>query len=179
MRGCPISIHAPHAGSDVRTLIIGVFPSISIHAPHAGSDFFCFFLTPSDELFQSTLPMRGATNGVRTMGNPIRISIHAPHAGSDFHCFAGRNGWQISIHAPHAGSDMRLRFPCIPRCYFNPRSPCGERLPTVDLSSFLDGISIHAPHAGSDSDRENQDSGCYDFNPRSPCGERRPGFLLQ
>ena len=100
-----ISIHAPHAGSDC----IGpcpLLPSwISIHAPHAGSDRFkmerCFRCknfnprSPCGErqlaglrdlflnLFQSTLPMRGATMLWSNILQIMMISIHAPHAGSD------------------------------------------------------------------------------------------------
>ena len=55
--------------------------------------------------FQSTLPMRGATNKIIDVRNVCKISIHAPHAGSD----VGREFIDeekgISIHAPHAGSD--------------------------------------------------------------------------
>ena len=57
-----ISIHAPHARSDgidkdaVNTI------AISIHAPHARSDFYAAVEKLADELFQSTLLMRGATS---------------------------------------------------------------------------------------------------------------------
>ena len=79
-------------------------------------------------------------------------------------------------------------------CYFNPRSPCGERplstmsilwdtrisihAPRVgsDVRSFrvdsCNGISIHAPRVGSDPDESNLFRFQGDFNPRSPCGER-------
>ena len=61
-------------------------------------------------LFQSTLPMRGATE---TFPFGRWLSV-------------------ISIHTPHAGSDtvLRLRGRCI--YHFNPHSPCGERLRYVD-----------------------------------------------
>ena len=78
--------------------------------------------------------------------------------------------------------------------YFNPRSPCGERLPSFTSQGFTNPfqstlpvwgatvgtyaevnrstISIHAPRVGSDSGGpENIRDGEY-FNPRSPCGER-------
>ena len=80
-----ISIHAPHAGSDWAGIGIYFGLAISIHAPHAGSDLDengeisdqanfnprspCgerpahTFLTSCFRLFQSTLPMRGATMG--------------------------------------------------------------------------------------------------------------------
>ena len=56
-----ISIHAPHAGSDiVNVLAVGVGKLISIHAPHMGSD---------------DLPGYGQRRA--------EISIHAPRTGSD------------------------------------------------------------------------------------------------
>ena len=39
--------------------------------------------------------------------------------------------------------------------YFNPRSPCGERLFPLVIIPFNDCISIHAPRAGSDEDDAN------------------------
>ena len=60
--GLTISIHAPHAGCD------RFFPSffeillISIHAPHAGCDTCPLSCTSVVSLFQSTHPMRGATD---------------------------------------------------------------------------------------------------------------------
>ena len=36
--------------------------------------------------------------------------------------------------------------------YFNPRSPCGERLSNSWASADNHGISTHAPRAGSDAD---------------------------
>ena len=82
-------------------------------------------------------------------------------------------------------------------CYFNPRSPGGERpaysrghihsvvlfqstLPVWGatckssfFSPFSQGISIHAPRVGSDSLEESGLCLGLDFNPRSPCGERQ------
>ena len=124
---------------------------ISIHTPHAGSD-------------NNKVPFLWRSG----------ISIHTPHAGSDdqlihqtFYLFI------ISIHTPHAGSDA-LKSRSIPKAlYFNPHSPCGERLlvsrkwsiPHIFQSTLpmrgatallfcfsqMDFISIHTPHAGSDS----------------------------
>ena len=123
-----ISIHTPHAGSDsVLHLMRRAFP-ISIHTPHAGSDhnnhlYSCYCLQ-----FQSTLPMRGATETKKKTLKLSLISIHTPHAGSDCFCSNGTatSNW-ISIHTPHAGSDFGIiRFgQFFPN--FNPHSPCGER----------------------------------------------------
>mgnify|MGYP007043652000 CR=1 FL=1 len=123
-------------------------------------------------IFQSTLPLRGATNVPGPRQHLAPISIHAPLAGSD-----------------------NIQTRGLPRTlYFNPRSPCGERrglprtllklpgfqstLPlrgatkmeqTIGLSQM---ISIHAPLAGSDRIMLWLRLAHDYFNPRSPCGER-------
>ena len=78
----------------------------------------------------------------------------------------------ISIHAPHAGCDGGNAVDIMAALHFNPRTPCGVRLPftLISMSSstfqsthpmrgatkhFGDNarpfcISIHAPHAGCD-----------------------------
>ena len=166
-----ISIHAPHAGSDVLQFADCQFEYISIHAPHAGSDH---------------------DRQRRYTGH--HISIHAPHAGSDGDADRRFRGLLISIHAPHAGSDRLPRSQNRLHCHFNPRSPCGERhianLVQPKLTRFQstlpmrgathsckscfkqEQISIHAPHAGSDWRPPAWWSPDSDFNPRSPCGER-------
>ena len=124
-------------------------------------------------VFQSMLPVRGATWRWRRCDAPGGISIHAPRAGSD----------------PCLGDDLRVHAD------FNPRSPCGERrgnqredptrlpfqstLPVrgATVSILLCGdhaaISIHAPRAGSDCCHGGGYARGLHFNPRSPCGERR------
>ena len=57
--------------------------SISIHAPRGGSDFSQAFLTPSQAIFQSTLPVGGATFNENDARYILKISIHAPRGGSD------------------------------------------------------------------------------------------------
>ena len=148
----PISIHAPRAGSDQsgKQNLASVF--ISIHAPRAGSDFSPqAFRAPSWNfnprspcgerhsppvilirviLFQSTLPVRGATERKVRCLPAIRISIHAPRAGSDFCRFFAI--FPIPYFNPRSPCGERrhsdLRIPSV-HCNFNPRSPCGERRP--------------------------------------------------
>ena len=146
-------------------------------------------------IFQSTLPVWGATRHI-ALFLPVRV---------------------ISIHAPRVGSDPSAapRPPC---CYdFNPRSPCGERrlrnpifaimsefqstlpvwgatkaavpalvgglfqstLPVWGATRYgargitICPISIHAPRVGSDRlVRALAGQAGRHFNPRSPCGER-------
>ena len=69
---------------------------------------------------------------------------------------------------------LLLRWPW----YFNPRSPCGERLVNEIMHNLEIYISIHAPRVGSDDIvREKHPPRNY-FNPRSPCGERRSGDVI-
>ena len=63
-----------------------------------------YFRTP---VFQPTRPLRGATQGPRQLPPPFSISTHAPLAGRD-------------------AAPLRTSTPLI---YFNPRAPCGARLP--------------------------------------------------
>ena len=109
--------------------------------------------------FQSTHPMRGATP---LCGGSVFRSV-------------------ISIHAPHAGCDQRTCFSLPSSADFNPRTPCGVRLPfytirkmhkkfqsthpmrgataCTSVSVLPRIISIHAPHAGCD----------FHFSILSPC----------
>ena len=78
-----ISIHAPHAGSDMK---IANMPQEQYNfnpRPPCGER-----PIPAPALheiltFQSTPPMRGATTVIGTVLVFTSISIHAPHAGSD------------------------------------------------------------------------------------------------
>ena len=125
-----ISIHAPHARSDLLSDCHHTNQAaISIHAPHARSDGKHEMKLVLEFEFQSTLLMRGATSRIQADdGSDDYISIHAPHARSDAGTRFAYPTHQISIHAPHARSDK----------------PPGAK------DKFLAQISIHAPHARSD-----------------------------
>ena len=170
---------------------------ISIHAPRVGSD----KPLPVEDgyiiLFQSTLPVWGAT---------VLQRLQSPRY---------RN---FNPRSPCGERRLRRRFRWR-WVNFNPRSPCGERLLLRDQGvpgeafqstlpvwgattcwlhrPFIQVISIHAPRVGSDLNAipngifppEFQSTlpvwgataytpllanGRTDFNPRSPCGERHP-----
>ena len=153
-----------------------------------------FAVTLISFLFQSTLPVWGATAKALVRYLHDVISIHAPRVGSDLRLRDFVWYFRISIHAPRVGSDGFLNsLPMIidisihaPRVgsdegdhkwtsesYFNPRSPCGERPAFSASVSASIAISIHAPRVGSDFDVDDPvQRSCADFNPRSPCGER-------
>ena len=101
----PISIHAPHAGSDDLNKESALLQTISIHAPHAGSDNRSKVVSMSTE-FQSTLPMRGATYVTKKYTDAIKFQSTLPMRGATMFL-----------------KGFHYRLP-----NFNPRSPCGERL---------------------------------------------------
>ena len=131
--GARISIHAPRAGSDVKPGYAQVnLEQISIHAPRAGSDQVDYKLHIGQVVFQSTLPVRGATQA-------------APREGKGAANFNPRSPCgerHVTMFAPGVSSDFNPRSPCGERPivglrvftvhYFNPRSPCGERRENSD-----------------------------------------------
>ncbi len=103
-------------------------------------------------MFQSTLPARGATGAWVRGRHDERVSIHAPGEGSDVDLVRVRRLRRVSIHAPGEGSDARHR-------------PAERQSP----------VSIHAPGEGSDPSPLVYSLVWVCFNPRSRRGERRPG----
>ena len=192
---------------------------ISIHAPRVGSDLFVFpdpqlpiYFNPRSpcgerpqaylmaaqlaELFQSTLPVWGATNAGDIIPFYCNISIHAPRVGSDatrLITSAGLLGFQstlpvwgatcsrpetaameplISIHAPRVGSDERTGSGIRAAAVFQSTLPVWGATLVIDVFWKCGGISIHAPRVGSDGTGGADGGGVRHFNPRSPCGER-------
>ena len=149
-----ISIHAPRAGSDLyelrHTFISIVFQST---LPVRGATAVFSVIISPVWIFQSTLPVRGATAPKRHPAYGLDISIHAPRAGSDVNnCFCQLASPLFQSTLPVRGATIAAenQIP-IPANHFNPRSPCGER-------PGFSGAPCGAPG---------------DFNPRSPCGERQ------
>ena len=108
-----------------------------------------------EDLFQSTLPARGATK-------------------SSYVKFSSVN--HFNPRSPHGERLVKLAVSLLQRYYFNPRSPHGERRRVTLSALHLLLISIHAPRTGSD------DLPLITlyihfayFNPRSPHGERPQG----
>ena len=153
--------------------------------------------SPNWAVFQSTHPVWGATPRQCIFIGTTNISIHAPRVGCDFGLYVPPGVLLISIHAPRVGCDIRTqgtvpevvtfqsthpvwgatqgdrrqttgrsdfnpRTPCGVRLpfrrstvseppYFNPRTPCGVRPDTFDKVPSDVHISIHAPRVGCDS----------------------------
>ena len=103
-----ISIHAPLAGCDHGGAPVRIPVPISIHAPLAGCDTATLTWQRSYEQFQSTHPLRGATQVLRLteLLSLVFQSTH-PMRGATPRRTANRSGFPISIHAPLAGCDAR------------------------------------------------------------------------
>ena len=147
---------------------------ISIHAPHTGRDATNQQNAHSQQEFQSTRPIRGATRGQRRRitygadfnprapygarlasssletGRPLNFNPRAPYGARPQLCHLQSLYCSISIHAPHTGRDV-------------PRS--GPAHPPLC-------ISIHAPHTGRDYGKQLSSWYCIHFNPRAPYGAR-------
>ena len=101
-----VSIHAPRAGGDSRSLLFnGALKRVSIHAPRAGGD-----------------------DALRSFVNPYWVSIHAPRAGGDLVAARVLQELRVSIHAPRAGGDPSPTQRHSGTWGFNPRPPRGGRL---------------------------------------------------
>ena len=134
--GCPwrspphqdISIHAPRTGSDeahshqaprekyfnprspygerhryLRGPIYNFLFQSTL--PVRGATFVMVYSLIDYSLFQSTLPVRGATTRLLELSTFLQISIHAPRTGSDNLTSFDDAVLGISIHAPRTGSD--------------------------------------------------------------------------
>ena len=124
-------------------------------------------------LFQSTLPVWGATGGKQHLSALEGISIHAPRVGSDFACNVPLTfSFSISIHAPRVGSDGGYGLRRVHQNDFNPRSPCGERHYTMMDNLGVAIFQSTLPVWGATSMESAAALEALNFNPRSPCGER-------
>ena len=99
--------------------------------------------------FQSTHSLRSATVGIGQEVNGSLVSIHALLAECDMTSWSGNSALMVSIHALLAECDMFSIVYDPENSGFNPRTPCGVRLPRPALMLLIS---------------------C--FNPRTPCGVR-------
>ena len=149
-----------------------IFTRISIHAPRAGRDFFFFTHFLFLLAFQSTRPVRGATNGDGKPNANGCISIHAPRAGRDAPVI------MINVLDPTFQSTRPVRgatrqFSMSRQAFiFQSTRPVRGATRTFGVTSRLFSISIHAPRAGRDREAWRHQLDALHFNPRAPCGAR-------
>ncbi len=145
-----ISIHAPRVGSDAEQECGGAVNHISIHAPRVGSDTVWDARTSFPDDFNPHSPCGERPVMTDLMVNELIFQSTLPVWGAtlvgDGHFIGGR--FQSTL--PVWGATPRWRgWPRV-SLYFNPRSPCGERRERHHHEQDLVCISIHAPRVGSD-----------------------------
>ena len=147
--------------------------AISIHAPHARSDLASETLELEGK-FQSTLLMRGATSA-RMATSLYRLNFNPRSSCEERRrfCRHGHKDQHISIHAPHARSDLTTMMMQTRFSNFNPRSSCEERPGKEETAR-------EEPHFNPRSSCEERQEAWSEqalfrayFNPRSSCEERR------
>ena len=181
MDGCStcISIHAPRTGSDAPPGFQRPFKVISIHAPRTGSDGRGFLFARLKNLFQSTLPARGATWVTAYARQELEISIHAPRTGSDLQCYLVRPVQQHfnprSLHGERRGERGAVQL----LQDFNPRSLHGERLRCKPAFSRIGVFQSTLPARERPSLAPAPSPASRNFNPRSLHGERRRSERFQ
>ena len=91
-------------------------------------------MNEDEVIFQSTRPMRDATNKKNFGYFNINISIHASHVGRDRRQAYHDTEQEISIHAPHAGRDDSPAGDCSSISLFQSTRPMRDA--TVDNVPF-------------------------------------------
>ena len=123
--------------------------------------------------FQSTHPVRGATQILASTEHNCVISIHAPRAGCDMRNVRVKGGAAKfqSTHPVRGATGLRTLMvsPC---AAFQSTHPVRGATFSVGSVCRVMSISIHAPRAGCDSAAGAAASDRRHFNPRTPCGVR-------
>ena len=149
-----ISIHTPLAGSDLVVDVAAGLLDISIHTPLAGSDRLRCGSHIHNIQFQSTLPLRGATSAAATALRAWAIfQSTLPLRGATPHTRPCARNARFQSTLPLRGATCLTGRPSRSPTYFNPHSPCGERLYRMRRFDDAIMISIHTPLAGSDPHR--------------------------
>ena len=138
-----------------------------------------FATFPTHVIFQSTLPVGGATDLFIYLYLPEHISIHAPRGGSDRPGQPPLRAGAISIHAPRGGSDLIFRRKLLPHLAFQSTLPVGGATFLVSIPGCLALFQSTLPVGGATSISAKQPDGMENFNPRSPWGERRCFVFLR
>ena len=168
-----ISIHAPRAGCDVKSLASCAYSFYFNPRTPCGVRRRVYSSISQRKIFQSTHPVRGATSGVATSGlrrtqfqstHPVRGATRDTRSLSEIS--------SISIHAPRAGCDSIARRSLTRSGEFQSTHPVRGATEFVKQHFAKGQISIHAPRAGCDRATQGGFPCRRNFNPRTPCGVR-------
>ena len=174
---------------------MGSWIKISIHAPRTGRDATQTTKSFKSAEFQSTRPVRGATQTIwMSRSFASYFNPRAPYGARHTRRYSITQRQAISIHAPRTGRDpnqtalidkednFNPRAPYGARpgwrrgaagmLHFNPRAPYGARLARGLEMQLPKRISIHAPRTGRDRFRVIRTRLRSNFNPRAPYGAR-------
>ena len=145
--------------------------AISIHAPRTGSDITVTIAVEIHEVFQSTLPARGATTPqeVTLTSKTFQSTLPARGATADKRCNQLRKRFQSTL--PARGATVSAVYNFLYEKFQSTLPARGATIPTEEMTD-PDGISIHAPRTGSDWRSCHAQTTRTNFNPRSPHGER-------
>ena len=145
---------------------------ISIHAPLAGCDSSRIKPFSVISYFNPRTPCGVRRNSAPSRRWPIRFqSTHPLRGATDRHSVILLKS-AISIHAPLAGCDWRTSAPARKTPYFNPRTPCGVRRLEQFPCCVVDEFQSTHPLRGATCRPINFPDVLNDFNPRTPCGVR-------
>ena len=99
---------APYGARQSVQVLVRLGHAISIHAPHTGRDHYTGHQPVTRRQFQSTRPIRGATDKYTgSTWDVLNFNPRAPY-GARHLALAVFGGLEsISIHAPHTGRDVR------------------------------------------------------------------------
>ena len=126
-----ISIHAPRAGCDIQRKANHARTSDFNPRTPCGVRLEKLRINFNAVLFQSTHPVRGATQSLFRYKGDLTI-FQSTH--------------------PVRGATSARGLPMLLVLNFNPRTPCGVRRPKFNYEVRHKNISIHAPRAGCDKD---------------------------
>ena len=149
-----------------------LFTSISIHAPHAGRDSVPTSSWSSILTFQSTRPMRGATEINTNLATDIKDFNPRTPCGVRPLC----NRWTIgtslfqSTHPLRGATSTRRKSRS--SSIFQSTHPLRGATEGGGVTYMSADISIHAPLAGCDAGDLFYRPAGQNFNPRTPCGVR-------
>ena len=124
------------------------------------------------ERFQSTLPVGGATHIYTSFQTDTLISIHAPRGGSDLVTTSHRGNKKKFQSTLPVGGATRGNKKKRENYVISIHAPRGGSDYTCLYQRLGQRISIHAPRGGSDWGLSPPHPLKQHFNPRSPWGER-------
>ncbi len=168
-----ISIHAPLAGCDENSDVVPRPNEISIHAPLAGCDRRRDFLLSQAGAFQSTHPLRGATQRIHE-----QMVLHAFQSTHPLRGATGRKRYvpsAVSVFQsthPLRGATNGCGHGLSCPAGFQSTHPLRGATDPAHAADCNKKISIHAPLAGCDRSARSTETRMDDFNPRTPCGVR-------